>query len=148
MRAIIFITLLAIAFGIKVKTHFHMDMPSLKYQIDGYVYCEVNMKTGAVDVSKAIEAIINGTFTDELGASKFTEGKVVVPDPPLSNLDKIKVSGKAGTLEYNGLFKVSVWDVVKPKIPFNGHLKFSNGKEDDAKGLVDRPPILPRRTTA
>ena len=148
MRAsflVILLVLAATVCGKIVKAHFIMEVPSLKYKIDGYGYVEINEFTRRISVLAPVHATFNGTLTDGAGSSYSTEGTVTVDDPPLSHLNDIKAAGnfdsKPSKTDFNGIMKVSVWDILKPKIPFEGHLKFSNGKEGDVKGIVDRPTL-------
>ena len=146
MKAIFAALLLFLAvatYGKLVKAHFVLQVPSLKYNFDGYAYVNIGDMTGWVDLFAPVEARFEGTFKDETGAEYSSAGTVTVPDPPLSHLNDIRVSGhydsNPAATTFEGVFKVSVWDILKPKIPFVGHLKFSNGKEGDASGLVDKP---------
>ena len=147
MRTLILIAILfaGVAFCEIKKCKFHLDIPAIKYTFDGYAYADVKTSaTSLFELQAAIVAPFNGTIKDEKGGEHFTEGKVAIDDPPLSNLDKIKVNGafKNPQTDFSGLFKVSIWDVMKPKIPIKGHLKFSNGKEGDAAGTIEKFVLL------
>ncbi len=128
-------------YGRMVKVHFTMDVPTLKYKIDGNVF--VDIPVYGIDLLQDITANFNGTLKDDKGADHFTEGSATVPDPPLSNLDKIKMKGhyasSPANINFEAKASVSIWDILKPKIPFKGHIVFSDGKEGDFNGLVDRP---------
>eukprot|EP01022_Parablepharisma_sp_SALTPOND_P001276 TRINITY_DN105978_c0_g1_i1.p2 TRINITY_DN105978_c0_g1~~TRINITY_DN105978_c0_g1_i1.p2 ORF type:complete len:163 (+),score=29.90 TRINITY_DN105978_c0_g1_i1:137-625(+) len=148
MKFIFFVVALALcgtAFCEIKKCKFHLDMPSIKYVFDGYAYADVKTDaTSLFELKDAIIAPFNGTIVDEKGAKHFTEGKVVIDDPPISHIDKIKVSGQFQnpTVGFSGLFKVKIWDVMKPKVPIKGHLKFTNGKEGDAAGIIEKFVML------
>ena len=142
MRAILLILALVAGccYSKLITAHFTMEFPTLKYKADGHGYVEVAVY--GLDLTKEVTAFFNGTFTDETGANHYMEGNVSVPDPPLSNLDKIKAKGHWGTspkVTFEAKAVVSIWDILKPKIPFKGHATFSNGKEGDLTGIVDRP---------
>ena len=144
MRVLLLALLLAFSYEEVMKAHFHMDMLSLHYSFDGWGYAEATSK--GVIINKDITGTFNGTFTDDKGVNHTMQGTVTVQDPPLSHLDKIMAKGtysnSPADISYEGIFAVSVWDVVKPRIPFKGKLKFSNGKEGDARGLLDKPKLL------
>ena len=146
---ILILLILAIAVASKeIKVHFVANIPNMKSTFDGYAYFDLPvdpLNFSEEDFLKAkIEFRIDGTAKSAEGTEAPVKGTGVIADPFMLNLDNIKVNGdveSAIKISFTGVCKVSILDVFKPKIPFKGHFKFSDGTEGDINGLIDRPNV-------
>ena len=118
-----------------INAHFRVEVKSLNYALDGTGH----FQNQSIDVP--IDAGFEATFTDEKAAKHNAAGKVHVDAPILTHLDAIMITGEThGTpkITFSGKFKVSVFDITKPKVPIKGSMKFSNGKEGEALGYIEK----------
>ena len=144
---VIFAILLVIAAVVsskQIKAHFVVTSPSVKATFDGYAYFEFGSNLFQA-LNAKIEFNFNGTAKNEEGAEAPGKGAGLIADPFLMNLGNIKVNGMIDVkpqITFNGICKISILDVIKPKIPFKGHVKFGDGSEADVNGLIDRPDVF------
>ena len=136
MKAIILAILLVLSVtvsSIEIKAHFVGGAPGANVTIDGHAYFTMASK---------IDFKFDGLVKRVDGQSANCKGTGVIESPFMMNLDKIKFNGALDTspaITFTGVVKISVLDVLKPKIPYKGTIKANDGHEYEVNGLIDKP---------
>ena len=133
--AILLLTFVALSYQTTYHVHFEADVKGLNYHLEGSGYVsppEVPLD----EMVGAIEADYTGTLKDPEGKVYPTTGHVKVEDPAIFNLDDIKVNGDYEKGKYHGKFSVSIWDVYKNVVPFEGELNLPDAKKGGVEGEV------------
>ena len=136
------LTLAIVASAKEVKAHFIASVVAAKATFDGYAYFEFNADPIQM-LNAKIEYKFDGIVKNPQGEAPC-KGTGLIADPFMMNLDNIKFNGDVlinPKVSFNGVCKISILDVIKPKIPFKGKVKLSDGTEAEITGLIDRPNI-------
>ena len=135
------LALAAISFAKIAKVEY--TVPSLGYSFKGEIQFTGEYPEDLIMEGDGVhQATYTGITTVTGGKTFATDGTIEIDDPVLLNLDKVRVTGKMHMnpqITYTGIMVVKLTDIIKPQVPFKGHLKYSNNKEADILGSVERP---------